>query len=128
MIWQMADKPEPRPANKTMFGRRPPWLTGTVIAVVFGAYVVALVFAARRWELPSIGWREAFYLLDIEEYIGCKLTCVNPEEELLKPLPSTKKSSTPHIKPMANNQSRNRSRKRSRRPLIPKQGQVTSQC
>ncbi len=63
MIWQMADEPEPRPANKTMFGRRPPWLTGTVIAVVFGAYVVALVFAARRWELPSIGWRGAFYLL-----------------------------------------------------------------
>jgi ATP-dependent RNA helicase RhlB len=33
--------------------------------------------------------QEAFYLLDIEEFIGCKLTCVNPAAELLKPLPPT---------------------------------------
>ncbi len=31
--------------------------------------------------------REAFYLMDIEEFLGSKLTCVNPAEELLKPLP-----------------------------------------
>ena len=44
-------------------GRRPPWLTGTVIIVVFGAYIAALVIAARRWELPVIGWNAALFLL-----------------------------------------------------------------
>jgi len=56
--------------------------------------------------------REAFYLLDIEDYIGCKLTCVNPEEELLKPLPSITKSSALHSKSMAGNQSPHRGRNR----------------
>ncbi|MCJ7603884.1 MAG: DEAD/DEAH box helicase [Desulfobulbaceae bacterium] len=60
--------------------------------------------------------REAFYLLDIEEFIGCKLTCVNPPEELLKPLPPTTKPTTPCIKSMEDHHSRHRGRRRNPRP------------
>ena len=45
------------------FTRRPPWMTGSLIVTVFAVYALALVFAARRWELPHIGWRGAGLLL-----------------------------------------------------------------
>jgi len=54
--------------------------------------------------------KEAFCLLDIEEYIGCKLTCINPAEELLKPLPPPTRSTTPSVKSL-----KDRSHKRNRR-------------
>lgn len=43
--------------------RRPPWLTGGLVVAVFAAYVVALVLAARRWELPRLGWEAVGLLL-----------------------------------------------------------------
>lgn len=45
------------------FMRRPPWMTGGIIVTVFLVYVAALVLAARRWELPHVGWRESGLLL-----------------------------------------------------------------
>ena len=38
-------------------------MTGSLIVTVFAVYAFALVFAARRWELPHVGWRGAGLLL-----------------------------------------------------------------
>ena len=58
--------------------------------------------------------QEAFYLLDIEEFIGCKLTCVNPAAELLKPLPVPTKPTTPGSKSKEDQRSRHRGRRKKR--------------
>lgn len=42
--------------------------------------------------------QEAFALMDIEEYIGAKLPCITPPEELLAPLPPMEKKSRPFMK------------------------------
>lgn len=38
-------------------------MTGGLVVAVFGAYLLALVVAARRWEFPHIGWKAAGLLL-----------------------------------------------------------------
>jgi ATP-dependent RNA helicase RhlB len=62
--------------------------------------------------------QEAFYLLDIEEFIGCKLTCVNPAAELLKPLPVPIKPTAPCSRSKEDRQSRHRGRRQNRRPSL----------
>ncbi len=39
------------------FSKHKPRRTAVIIVVVFALYLLALVFAAQRWELPRIGWR-----------------------------------------------------------------------
>lgn len=58
----------------------------------------------------------AFYLPDIEEYIGRSLTCSPPTDELLQPVPKSTKPQTKERKP-GNSRPRNRRRK----PYSPKQ-------
>jgi len=60
--------------------------------------------------------QEAFYLLDIEEFLGCKLTCVNPVAELLKPLPVPTASTVPGRKSRKNRRACYRSRRQNPRP------------
>jgi len=60
--------------------------------------------------------QEAFYLLDIEEFLGCKLTCVNPVAELLKPLPVPTASTVPGRKSRKNRRACYRSCRQNRRP------------
>jgi ATP-dependent RNA helicase RhlB len=50
--------------------------------------------------------QEAFALMDIEEYIGAKLPCITPPEELLAPLPPMQKKSRPVMKSKRTNTSR----------------------
>ncbi|MDF1595668.1 MAG: YbhN family protein [Acidimicrobiia bacterium] len=59
----MSDSNQHDHAKNERPSSRPPWLTLAVVIAVFVAYVVALVLAARRWELPAIGWRGAGLLL-----------------------------------------------------------------
>ncbi len=50
-------------ANNERPSSRPPRGKLALVTAVFVAYVVALVFATRRWELPDVGWRGAGLLL-----------------------------------------------------------------
>jgi len=69
-----------------------------------GAAGVSISFADEQ---------EAFYLLDIEEFIGYKLPCVNPAPELLKPLPIPTTSTIVNRNFRKNRQARNRSRRQN---------------
>ncbi len=54
--------------------------------------------------------REAFALMDIEEYIETSLPCISPPEELLSPLPPMKKQNRPFMKSKRKKNSRPRRR------------------
>ncbi len=50
--------------------------------------------------------REAFSLMDIEEYIDAKLPCIRPPEELLSPLPPVTRTNRPSKRPGRKGKSR----------------------